>query len=810
MSRPAAPPRRSSSSPCWPARPRRASSAAGPSGFDAWLGRGDPDARRGPLPRRRGARPFRPVAAPRRGHAGRARRSTTTPRPPRSSPLVPAAPAPPAHARRAAPSRGALARLAARRRPGGRRALRGAPGRAAARAWPPTGPGWSAPPSPRCAAPSRTAARLRGQNGVADAWTLAGPFGAFHALDLDRPFPPEQGAWPPAGARPLPAPDGALSLDGESAPGDVWYVAADASAGARRALPARASGPPRRSGSSWTGGRWRSGAPGRAGRRRSSSWRSTSAPGAHRFLVKLTRGGGRANLAVSLARDDGAPADVTWKAGHRARTGGGDGRASPDRSSPRGRSPTCSSRREGRRWPGSWRRATGSRTTGRRRSSCSTRPRGSPRPPRRSGRPAGDALAGDPTLAERTARARAEADWREASRIDPGDSATRLVLADVAHVGGAARRRRGAPGRASGEGGGAAAGPAWRGRACSPRGASRRRRRAWCSRPRGRGAAARRPRSPRWPRGATRSRSRTRRPLALGRCPGGVERLAEHRRMRGDLAGRRRGLDRDRARRPGPDRRPHGAGPRPRRPGKPGRRRRRGRGPGPDLAGRRPLQRRLGELLELSGQPVAARAARERALALDGSDLGLRRALALEDGREVLADLAVDGPATIRAYEAAAGPGHHAGLAGARRRRRGGLARRVHHRADPPGDPRPRRARGGEVGRGRAPGRGDPAQARDPQARRPDPRAGGARRRQANPVGGRARAGRLPGGGVAALPPDPAAGLARAGSPTRSSSAARTSPSSSPPTRWPLRPARCSSTRRTCRRRRWSARAAGT
>ncbi|HET8539372.1 MAG TPA: hypothetical protein VFL83_05825, partial [Anaeromyxobacter sp.] len=63
-------------------------------------------------------------------------------------------------------------------------------------------------------------------------------------------------------------------------------------------------------------------------------------------------------------------------------------------------------------------------------------------------------------------------------------------------------------------------------------------------------------------------------------------------------------------------------------------------------------EKALADARELAGDPAAARAARERALRIDGSDLALRRALALEDGREPLEDLAEDGGAAIRAYEA--------------------------------------------------------------------------------------------------------------------------------------------------------------
>jgi hypothetical protein len=61
----------------------------------------------------------------------------------------------------------------------------------------------------------------------------------------------------------------------------------------------------------------------------------------------------------------------------------------------------------------------------------------------------------------------------------------------------------------------------------------------------------------------------------------------------------------------------------------------------------------LADARELAGDPAGARAARERALLLDGADLTLRRALALEDGADVLDDLAEDARAAIRAYEAA-------------------------------------------------------------------------------------------------------------------------------------------------------------
>ncbi len=497
------------------------------------------------------------------------------------------------------------------------------------------------------------AARLRGENGVADGWTLAGPFGAFHALDLDRPFPPEQGAWPPAFARPLPAPDGALSLDGESAPGEVWYVAADASVarGGRYLLAVGTTASVR----VFLGGRPV------AERRAWAGWPAAVqlvevelVPGVHRILAKLTRGGGRANLAVSLARQDGAPADVTWRAATGpgpAVTGGGlpgpllGARALSDLLEPAG-GPVLARLVAARDRLENDRQAALVLLD----EAVGIAPAAAPV---RAAR--GDALAGDPTLADRTARARAEAEWREASRIDPGGSATRLVLADVALSGGrlddAEALLAALPEKA----------------AARPR-ARLTRARLLAARSHPEAAESlvlEASRAGNCGAAAALGEMASRRDavaleeeaaLALGRCPGGVERLAEHRRMRGDLAGAAAAWTA--ISRAGPARidarmalarvlvaqgNPAAAV-----------------AEIEDLARIWPadaqLKRRLADLLELSGQPVAARAARERALSMDGSDLGLRRALALEDGREVLADLAVDGPATIRAYEEARVP----------------------------------------------------------------------------------------------------------------------------------------------------------
>ncbi|MFL5301989.1 MAG: hypothetical protein ACJ79R_16760, partial [Anaeromyxobacteraceae bacterium] len=65
------------------------------------------------------------------------------------------------------------------------------------------------------------------------------------------------------------------------------------------------------------------------------------------------------------------------------------------------------------------------------------------------------------------------------------------------------------------------------------------------------------------------------------------------------------------------------------------------------------IEKRRAEALDAAGDRAGARAARERALLLDGVDLKLRRAVALEDGKEPLDDLAEDGAAALAAFRAA-------------------------------------------------------------------------------------------------------------------------------------------------------------
>ncbi|MDY7226785.1 DUF3858 domain-containing protein [Hyalangium rubrum] len=68
------------------------------------------------------------------------------------------------------------------------------------------------------------------------------------------------------------------------------------------------------------------------------------------------------------------------------------------------------------------------------------------------------------------------------------------------------------------------------------------------------------------------------------------------------------------------------------------------------------LLKRLADVREYAGAPDEALALREQALAIDGSDLSVRRAIArARTGKELLQDYAIDGKAAIAAYEASRG-----------------------------------------------------------------------------------------------------------------------------------------------------------
>jgi tetratricopeptide (TPR) repeat protein len=508
--------------------------------------------------------------------------------------------------------------------------------------------------------PARAAA-LRAENGAVSGWTLAGPFGFHHALDLDATFPPDEGVLPeaapgprglpPRPTRPLPAPDGTAVLEGEPPGADVFFFAADVSLErggeylltlgttlAARVSVAGATVHERRSFSEH--------APSLA------HLRVALAAGTHRLVVKATRGAERGGLHVALARADGSASDARFAPAPPGPTP----RPSPASAARVGDVREVAAALEAEAGPVAARLlAARDAANVDREGAKALLAEAALRAP---GAPAllvarAAIVRDDPTLDAGVARARAEADLREALGRDPGAVEARLLLVELLRAGDrlddAAELLAEAPP--------SAAGPraAWleaRARVADARGLGEEAERLVAE------SLASEPRCGAASLGyALASRRRAiavedRRILIVAECRGRAT-LAEHLRRRGDARAAAEALaplvlgrpwavetalaradallaagDADGAARALRDL----AAIWPRSP--------------------RVLERRA-DVEELAGRGADARALRERALLLDGADLALRRLLALEDGREVLDDLAEDGAAAIRAYEAA-------------------------------------------------------------------------------------------------------------------------------------------------------------
>jgi len=508
------------------------------------------------------------------------------------------------------------------------------------------------------------AARLRAEQGAVTSWALAGPFGALHALEIDAPFAPEVGAWPAeapalpgAGALPsraLPCPDGLLTLDGEPMRGDIYYAAAEVTLarggdyllalGGDATLRAFLDGRPVLERRAY------------AGFPPASQAVALALPaGRHRLLVKIGRGGARGHLAASLARADGTPSDASFDAPARGAS------APPVRPAPLPAPLNLAAdlaRRLEREVPPPVARLVAARDAldGDREAAkalleeaVAAAPGSAPLLALRA-----EARRDDPTLSERVARARAEADLERALAADRDDAAALLARAELARAGG---RSEDAAALLEGLLDPAASRP----RALIAR--------ARLAQARGVNDAAERLGEEARRRGGdcaalellselARARDAVSREdevvAAQASCPGGRERAFEHRRRRGDLAAARAAADE--LVRAAPARiEPRlwraellvASG--------------EARAAVEDLSDLARLwprdariAKRRAEALEAAGDRAGARAARERALALDGADLRLRRAVSLDEGKEPLDDVAVDGAAALAAYRAAA------------------------------------------------------------------------------------------------------------------------------------------------------------
>jgi hypothetical protein len=507
------------------------------------------------------------------------------------------------------------------------------------------------------------AAGLRAENGVVTAWTLAGPFGALHALQIDERFAPEEGVLPgntpaPAGLPAVPVravacSDGVLALEGEPPGGDIFYLATDVTLARGGDYYLTVTG-------TTTLRAFVDGAP-VVERRAYAGFPPLTqvvpvelGAGRHRLLVKIGRGGALAHLRVALSRAGGAPSDATFAP-----------------ALPGNRGPAV---HEGGLPPVVYRLRDLAELFERevdpevallaaardalevdRETSKALLDEALARAPRSAALlvARAEARLDDATLSERVARARSEADLEKALAADPGHAAARLARAELAR---AADRRDEAAALLDG----LAEADAARPRALMAR-AQLARARDLAERAERLAEEARRTGGDCAALDLLLDLALKRDALArqdelvgaLGRCPGGRERLVEHRRRRGDLAGALAVASEVAASAPAR------VGARLARAsllaasGDP-------RAAAEDLADlartwpRDPrIEKGRAEYLDAAGDATGARTARERALLLDGGDLALRRALSMEGGKEPLDDLSEDGARSIAAYRAA-------------------------------------------------------------------------------------------------------------------------------------------------------------
>ncbi len=508
-------------------------------------------------------------------------------------------------------------------------------------------------------------ARLRAENGAVTAWTIAGPFGVHRALDFVRSFPPDGGVLPDAAPAPLggaprptrtvPAPDGTIALEGEPAGGDVFYLAADVTVtrGGRYLLAL---------GTSMSARVQVDGAV--ACERRDFAAHLPTVvhvpvalgPGVHRVLVKVARSGERSGLHLALAREDGSPSDA---AAAPVRAGTPLPRASaPSVGTPAqgARALAASLEREAGRPLALFLAGMDAAPVDREAAKALLAEAAQELPGSAAVRVARAAvLQSDPSLDEQVARSRAEAELREALARDAGHIAARVALAALLRHAGRLDEADEALNLAGGSEPKASVPPLGLAlaRNADARGLAERAEAIVAevlaaggscrALELGRDLAARR-------RAAQIEDERAR---ALAECRGGRERLAEHLGRRGDPRG---ALD---ALLPVVRARPWAL--------EPAFALAAAHVAGGTLSGAiealeavraiwprsARIEKKLADVRELAGDAAGARAARERALLLDGGDLRLRRALALEDGREVLDDWAEDATSAIRAYEAA-------------------------------------------------------------------------------------------------------------------------------------------------------------
>ncbi|MGI5864279.1 MAG: tetratricopeptide repeat protein, partial [Myxococcales bacterium] len=499
--------------------------------------------------------------------------------------------------------------------------------------------------------------------GVVDRALLLGPYSAFHYLEWDTAFPPErselggEGPLGPIVPRQASAPDGHFALWGEATAADVYYWASDVIVPADGVYQARASGK----------GTFEVFVDGASAfeRRGFEAWLPESmvvdvplTAGRHRFAVKVARGTERGDLWLALSRADGKPAGLVFSAAHgafeappplfaKATSAWETAAALAEALEPEAGRVLADfvAARDAMRRDDQGARALADELAEKHPSAALLTLRG-------------EAMLADPSLPRRTASGRARRDFERALALDPNEASVLQRLSAHARNEGRLDEAAEYLERAR-----AAASPkSWRVLMSELRLAEARgmdalgqdaARRALALEP---GLCDATKLLYELARRHEAVFEADRRLDELSGCPGHLGRKAEHLRHRGDLAGARALFERLSAQTPllpGPRQEaarlasalgtpaeaaavwsalsrmwPHSAA----------------------------FHKRRAEALEQAGDKAGARAAREAALRLDGSDLKLRRAIAAEDGTEVLADLAEDGRAWIERYKAARPP----------------------------------------------------------------------------------------------------------------------------------------------------------
>lgn len=504
---------------------------------------------------------------------------------------------------------------------------------------------------------------LFAEAGMVDRALLLGPYSAFHFLEWDQAFAPERGELGGEGPlgpilpRQASAPDGHFALWGEATPADVFYWVSDVVVPADGLYQARAAGKStfelfvdgvsafeRRDFEAWFPESMVVDVPLTAGR--------------HRLAVKVARGSERGDLWLALSRADGKPAQLVFSAAQgafeappplfaRATSAWGTAAALAEALEPEAGKVLAAfvAARDGLRRDDQGARALADRLAERHPSAALLSLRG-------------EAMLADPSLPRRTATGRARRDFEQALALDANEASVLQRLSAQARTEGrldeAAERLERARAAASPK--------SWRVLLTAMKLAEARRmdalgqeaaRRALALEP---GLCDATKLLYELARRHEAVAEADRRLDELFGCPGHLGRKAEHLRHRGDLPGARALFERLSAQTPL----------------LPGPRQEAARlaatlgAPAEATALWSELSRmwpysaafhkRRAESLEQAGDKAGARAAREAALRLDGSDLKLRRAIAAENGTEVLAELAEDGRAWIERYQAAKPP----------------------------------------------------------------------------------------------------------------------------------------------------------